>query len=159
MSPWSDRNRTWYLQLQMFDSDPVAPSYEAKCVLLSQQIDYSHVSDGQFCWPFAISPPDASFSSSHASSATNSSLGHLWSSAHRAGNNQRFRLTVTICRRQWLNRNIGFVIAQVFSCHERRAYFILSCQNEPEYILRLPSRPLDAVVARLVPTPPNRFST
>src|SRR5487761_1131865 len=95
----------------MFDSDPITPSYEAKRVLLSKHVDYSQISGGQFCWPFTISSPTASVSSSGESSVTDSSLGHLSSNARSDGRDRRFQLIVTIYRRGWLNRNLGLVIA------------------------------------------------
>ena len=92
----------------MFDADQIRPSYEARRVLQSQQVDYSHVTDGQFCWPFIISSPTAPTLSSSASSVTESSLGHPSLNGHA---NQHFQLIVTIYRRGRLNRNIGFVIS------------------------------------------------
>jgi hypothetical protein len=101
----------------MFDADQIKPSYEARRVLLSQQVDYSHVSGGQFCWPFTIASPTASTSSSSASSVTDSSVGHTSLNSPSAGSDLHFQLIVTIYRRGRLNRNVGFVTT--LSCHER----------------------------------------
>jgi len=101
----------------MFDADQIRPSYEARRVLLSQQVDYSHVSGGQFCWPFTIASPTPSTSSSSASSVTDSSLGHTSLNSHSARSDLHFQLIVTIYRRGRLNRNVGFVIT--ISYHER----------------------------------------
>jgi hypothetical protein len=101
----------------MFESDPITPSYEARRVLLSQQVDHSHVSGGRFNWPFAIASPTASASSSSGSSVTGSSLGHQSLNGHSIGSVLKFQIIVTIYRRGRLNRNIGFVITVSF--HER----------------------------------------
>lgn len=93
----------------MFDSDPIIPSFEAKRILLSHQVDKSHISGGDFRWPFAIAPPSDSISSSSSSSA--SSLGHQSSNGHSPVSDLNFQLIVTINRRGRLTRNIGYVIS------------------------------------------------
>lgn len=108
-------------QLQMFDADQIRPSYEAKRILLSQQVDYSHISGGQFCWPFTIASPTASTSSSSTSSV--SSLGNTSPNSYSTRSDIHFQLIVTIYRRGRLNRNIGFVIT--ISCHERPLTLVL----------------------------------
>ncbi|KAI9509804.1 hypothetical protein F5148DRAFT_693119 [Russula earlei] len=92
--------------LQMFESDPIRPSFETKRILLSQQVDQSHISGGIFRWPFAIAFPTASVSSS-SSSTTSSSLGHQSLHANGAGSDPKFQLVVTIYRHGRLTRNVG----------------------------------------------------
>ena len=101
----------------MFDLDPTVPSYEAKRKLLSHQVDNSHISNGQFCWPFSIPSPTTSASSSSASSRASSPLRHQSSDCHGTGGDQKFQLIVTIYRRGRLNSNVVFVV--VIPCHER----------------------------------------
>jgi hypothetical protein len=91
------------------------PSYEAKRLLLPQQVDGSHISGGKFYWPFAIAPPNPSLPPPSPCSTLDSSLGHQSSSSGGAGI-PTFQLIVTICRRGRLTRNVGFVISP--SCHE-----------------------------------------
>jgi hypothetical protein len=100
----------------MFDSDPIAPSYEARRNLLPH-VDHSNVSDGHFNWPFAIASPTASASSPSSSPVTGSSLGHQSLNGHSTGSVLKFQLIVTIYRRGRFNWNIGFVIT--ISFHER----------------------------------------
>jgi len=100
----------------MFDLDPKVPSYEAKRKMLSHQVDNSHISNDQFCWPFSIPSPTPA-SPSSASSLADSPLGHQSSNGHSTGSNQKFQLIVTIYRRGRLNPNVAFVIT--ISCHER----------------------------------------
>jgi hypothetical protein len=95
-------------QLQVFDSDPIIPSFEVKRILLSQQVDESLILDGYFCWPFAILPPADSIPSS--SSSADSSLGHQSSHSYGTDSDLKFQLLVTISRRGRLNKNIGFVV-------------------------------------------------
>lgn len=97
----------------MFDSDSIIPSYEARRILLPQQIqaDDSNVSGGQFCWPFAIaSPTPSALSSSGSSILPDSSTGRQSSRGHSVGNDPRYELNVTMYRRGRLTRNLGFVI-------------------------------------------------
>jgi hypothetical protein len=95
-------------QLQVFDSDPITPIFEVKRVLLSQRIDDSHISGGNYCWPFTIVPPTDPDSST--SSLAESSHGHQSSNSHSTGSNLRFQLIVTIHRRGRLTQNVGFVV-------------------------------------------------
>ena len=94
-------------QLQVFDRDPIIPSFEAKRILLSHQVDESHISGGKFCWPFAIAPPADSISP--LGSSADSSLGHQSSIGHGPVRDLKFQLIVTIYRRGRLTRNVGFV--------------------------------------------------
>jgi len=91
--------------LQVFDSDPIIPSFEARRILLSHQVDKSRISGGEFRWPFAIAPPSDSISSLGSSSG--SSLGHQSSNGHSPVSDLKFQLIVTINRRGRLTRNIG----------------------------------------------------
>ncbi|KAF8485988.1 hypothetical protein DFH94DRAFT_163201 [Russula ochroleuca] len=91
--------------LQVFDSDNIIPSFEVKRVLLSQQVDDSHTSNGYFCWPFALLPPADSIPSS--GSSADSSYGHQSSFSHGTDSDLKFQLIVTISRRGRLNRNVG----------------------------------------------------
>lgn len=95
-------------QLQVFDSDPIIPSFEVKRILLSQQVDESLISDGYLCWPFAISPPADTIPSS--GSSADSSIGLQSSHSHGTDSDLKFQLIVTISRRRRINRNIGFVV-------------------------------------------------
>ena len=91
----------------MFVSDPTIPSFESKCILLSHQVDSSHISGEVFCWPFAIASPLDWVSSSR--SLPNSTLGHQSSDGHSTLSDPSFQLIVTINRRGRLQRNIVFV--------------------------------------------------
>jgi hypothetical protein len=99
----------------VFDSDNIIPSFEVKRVLLSQQVDDSHTSNGYFCWPFALLPPADSIPSS--GSSADSSYGHQSSFSHGTDSDLKFQLIVTISRRGRLNRNVGFVVPIL--CHDR----------------------------------------
>src|SRR5882757_6186095 len=104
----------------MFDIDPIIPSLEARLILLSQQVDQSHVSNGVFRWPFVIAPPSAlvpsSSSSSRSSSGVEPSLGHQSTNGNSTGSNPRFQLVVTIYRQGRLAPKVGFVVS--ISCRE-----------------------------------------
>lgn len=93
---------------QLFESDPISPSYEIKRILSSQQVDGSSISGGQFIWPFAIPPPPVLSSSSSytaASSPVDSSLSHPSPRGHCV--KPRVQLIVTIHRRGRLTRDVG----------------------------------------------------
>jgi hypothetical protein len=90
------------------------PIFEVKRVLLSQRVDDSHISGGNFCWPFTIVPPTDSVSSSGSSAG--SSLGHQSSESHNTGSDLKFQLNVTISRRGRLSPNVGFVFPIL--CHD-----------------------------------------
>jgi hypothetical protein len=94
--------------LQVFDSDPIIPSGESKSVMLPQNVDSSHLSDGHYHWPFSIVPPTIVVSSPNSPSAE-SSLGPGHISSHGRGRDLKHQLVVTIYRRGRLNRNVGFV--------------------------------------------------
>ncbi|KAI9463272.1 hypothetical protein BJY52DRAFT_1184816 [Lactarius psammicola] len=55
---------------QLFESDIISPSYETKRILLPQQVDESCISEGQFNWPFVITPPPVLSSSSSSTAAS-----------------------------------------------------------------------------------------
>lgn len=100
--------RSMEVVFQLFESDPISPSYENKHILLPQQVDESCISGGRFSWPFVFTPPpvlSSSSSSTTASSRGDSSLGHLSPSGHRI--RPKVQLIVTIYRRGRLTRNIG----------------------------------------------------
>jgi hypothetical protein len=84
--------------------DPIIPRFEVQRALSSQQVDGSHISGGKFCWPFTITPPTESVSSS--SSSADSTPGH--------GGDVTFQLIVTICRRGRLTRNVGSVVSILY---------------------------------------------
>ncbi|KAH9972896.1 hypothetical protein BGW80DRAFT_349657 [Lactifluus volemus] len=90
----------------MFDSDPIIPSGESKSVMLPQNVDSSHLSDGHYHWPFSIVPPTIVVSSPNSPSAE-SSLGPGHISSHGRGRDLKHQLVVTIYRRGRLNRNVG----------------------------------------------------
>jgi hypothetical protein len=131
-------------QLQVFDSDPIIPSFEAKRVLLSHQVDESHISGGKVCWPLAIAPPADSISP--LSSSADSSLGHQSSIGHGRVNDLKFQLIVTIYRRGRLTRNVGFVVAVL--CHDSFSYVLLRVQGEARNLLRTASIFLTTVIPR-----------
>ena len=110
-----------YRQLQVFDSDPIIPSFEARRVLLSHQVNESHISGGRFCWPFVIAPP-ADFISPLGSSA-DSSLGHQSSIGNGPVHDLKFQLIVTIYRHGRLTRNLGFVVPALY--HD--SFFLTFC--------------------------------
>ncbi|KAF8271173.1 hypothetical protein EI94DRAFT_1827775 [Lactarius quietus] len=85
---------------QLFESDPIKPSYHITRTLSSQQVDESCISGGQFMWPFVIALP-------HVSSrpASSSTIRHLSPQGSPTG--LRGQLIVTIYRRGRLTRNIG----------------------------------------------------
>ena len=93
------------MQFQLFESDPINPSYETKRILLPHQVDESCISSGQFIWPFIITPPLVLSSSS--SGHSDLSLGHLLPRGHC--NVPKVQLIVTIHRRGRLTRNVGYV--------------------------------------------------
>ncbi|KAH9003151.1 hypothetical protein EDB86DRAFT_2895576 [Lactarius hatsudake] len=100
--------RSMEVVFQLFESDPISPSYENKHILLPQQVDESCISGGQFSWPFVFTPPpvlSSSSSSTAGSSRGDSSLGHLSPSGHRI--RPKVQLIVTIYRRGRLTPNIG----------------------------------------------------
>ncbi|KAH9960942.1 hypothetical protein BC827DRAFT_1267989 [Russula dissimulans] len=99
--------QSMHVVFQMFDSDPLTPSFETKRVLLSQHVDQTHVSSGIFRWPFAIAPPMTPVPSSASSSITESSHGHGTRSSPRC------QLVVTISRHGRLTPNVG--VRQVIS--------------------------------------------
>jgi hypothetical protein len=102
----------WYLQLQVFKSDPINPWFEVKRALLPQQADESQLPGGKICWPFTITPPTDSISSS--SSSAGSTTGYQSSNGHRGGE-LKFELIVTIYRRGPLTRNAGSVVSVLYS--------------------------------------------
>jgi hypothetical protein len=100
------------LQFQLFESDPIRPSYEITNTLSSQQVDESLPSGGQFTWPFAIALPPILSSSAGPSTArhrSDSSFGHPAPRSHSTG--LRGQLIVTIYRRGRLTRNVGYVLS------------------------------------------------
>jgi hypothetical protein len=135
----------------MFDSDTITPSYETKRVLLSQQVDSSHISGGIVHWPFTVALPTASASSLSTSSETDSSLGHQPSNIQDTGSDLKFQLIVTIYRRGRLNRNIGFAIT--ISCHERSLTLCFGFRLTQKISYVLPPDPL--VRPSTPPLPPD----
>ncbi|KAH9025329.1 hypothetical protein EDB84DRAFT_401820 [Lactarius hengduanensis] len=92
---------------QVFESDPVIPSYETKRIILPNQVDESCISGGQFSWPFVISPPpvlSSSPSSTAASGSSDSSLGQYLIRDHH--DKPKVQLIVTFCRHGRLTRNL-----------------------------------------------------
>ncbi|KAH9173756.1 hypothetical protein EDB89DRAFT_2068550 [Lactarius sanguifluus] len=92
---------------QVFESDPIIPSYETKRIILPNQVDESCISGGQFSWPFVISPPpilSSSSSSSAASGSSDSSLGQYLVRDHH--DKPKVQLIVTFCRHGRLTRNL-----------------------------------------------------
>lgn len=128
-------------QLQVFDSDLNIPSFEAKRILLSHQVDDSHISGGEFCWPFAIAPPADSISPLNPSA--DPSLGLRSSISRRSVvSNLRFQLFVTIYRHGRLARNVWFVVPILWP--DSFSYFLLRVQGEARNPLRGASRSLDS---------------
>jgi len=100
------------LQFQLFESDPITPSYETKRVLPSQQVDESCISGGQFIWPFVFSPPPVLSSSSGSTAASNpadSSDGQMLPRGYSI--KSKVQLIITIYRRGRLTRNVGYVLS------------------------------------------------
>ena len=98
----------------MFDSDCTIPSGETKRVLTPQNVDSSHFSGGQIRWPFSLAPPSAVISSPSSPSAE-SSFSH--GSSHRQRTDLKFQLIVTIYRRAFFTRNVGFVLSiLIYEC-------------------------------------------
>jgi hypothetical protein len=128
-------------QLQVFDSDPNIPSFEAKRILLSHQVDNSYISGGEFCWPFAIAPPADSISPLNP--PADPSLGIRSSISRRSVvSNLKFQLFVTIYRHGRLARNVWSVVAIL--CQDSFSYFLLRVQGEARNPLRSASRSLDS---------------
>src|SRR5712671_2954180 len=102
----------------MFDIDPIIPSFEARLILLSQQVDQSHVSNGVFRWPFVIAPPSALVPSSSSSpqSVVESSLRRQSTNGNSTRSNPRFLLVVTIHRQGRFAPKVRFVVS--ISCRE-----------------------------------------
>ncbi|KAI9439824.1 hypothetical protein H4582DRAFT_2075191 [Lactarius indigo] len=96
--------RSMEVVFQLFESDPIIPSYENKQTLLSQQVDESCISGGQFNWPFVFTPPPV-LSSTAVSGYGDSSPTHLSPRGHRS--RPKVQLVVTIYRRGRLTRNVG----------------------------------------------------
>lgn len=93
---------------QLFESDPIRPSYEITYTLSSRQVDESCTSGGQFTWPFAIALPSILSSPtgpSTMSRRSDSSYGHPAPRGRSTG--LRGQLIVTIYRRGRLTRNVG----------------------------------------------------
>ncbi|KAI9454405.1 hypothetical protein BJY52DRAFT_1417892 [Lactarius psammicola] len=61
--------RSMEVAFQLFETDPISPSYETKRTLLSQEVDESCISDGLFTWPFVITPPPVLSSTSSSTTA------------------------------------------------------------------------------------------
>ncbi|KAI9456877.1 hypothetical protein BJY52DRAFT_1379919 [Lactarius psammicola] len=100
--------RSMEVVFQLFESDPIIPSYETKRTLLSQQVHDSCISDGLFTWPFVITPPPVLSSSSSSTTApgrTDSSPTPL--SPRRYFVSPTVRLIVKIYRRGPFTRNLG----------------------------------------------------
>jgi hypothetical protein len=135
----------------MFDSDPITPSYETKCVLLSRQVDHSHVFGGICHWPFTVAFPTASVPSLSTSSETDSSLGHQPSNIQDTGSDLKFQLIVTIYRRGRLYQNIGFVIT--ISCNERSLTLCFGFRLKQKISYVLPPDP--SVRSSTLPLPPD----
>ena len=142
-------------QLQVFDSDPIIPSFEAKRILLSHQVEDSHISGGRFRWPFAIAPPADSISS-FGSSASSSSHGHQSSIGH----DLKFQLIVTIYRRGRLTRNVGFVVPTFYhenlsltSCFEFRVKQKIFYVPRPDPTLRSSPGQISVDLPHVTPTP------
>ena len=104
------------------------PSAETKCVLLPHQVDSSHLSGGEYRWPFSIPPPPVTASSASSSSAGHSSLGHRFLSSpsfrshsslgHRSYDRKsdpEFKLVVIMHRPGLFTRNIEFVLSILLS--------------------------------------------
>jgi len=98
----------------MFDYDPVIPSYEIKRIVQSRQVDDSHISGGQFCWPFAM-PPLITLNSFSGSSST---AGHRSSKDGVPGRNVEFKFIVTIYRRGRLRVAQTVEFVTFISCRE-----------------------------------------
>ncbi|KAH9064002.1 hypothetical protein EDB87DRAFT_90460 [Lactarius vividus] len=96
--------RSMEVVFQLFESDPITPSYENKQTLLSQQVDESCILDGQFCWPFVFTPPPV-LSSTATPGHTDFSPTHLSPRGHSI--RPKVQLIVTIYRRGRLTRNVG----------------------------------------------------
>ncbi|KAI0255036.1 hypothetical protein BJV78DRAFT_1151867 [Lactifluus subvellereus] len=92
------------VDLAVFDSHPIIPSGETKRVLLPQQVDVSHFSDGQYRWPFSIPPPAITTSSASSSSVGQSSLGHR---SNDRNSDPEFKLVVTMHRPGLFTRNVA----------------------------------------------------
>ena len=109
----------------MFISNPRNSTYKTKLVLLSEQIEPSHISNNDFCWHFAIGPPPA-IGSPHSpltgSGQANSPVGRPSLRSHDS--NPKFQLQITIHRRGFLTRKIRSVF---FTRRGRRLTLI---QNE-----------------------------
>jgi hypothetical protein len=119
----------------VFDSDPIIPSFEARRILLSHQVDDSHISGGKFCWPFAIAPPADSISP--LGSSADSSLGHQSSIGHGPVHDPKFQLIVTIYRRGRLTRNVGFVVPILYhDSFSLTFYFELRVKQKIFYVPR-----------------------
>ena len=146
-------------QLQVFDSDPIIPSFEAKRILLSHQVEDSHISGGRFRWPFAIAPPADSISS-FGSSASSSSHGHQSSIGHGPVHDLKFQLIVTIYRRGRLTRNVGFVVPTFYhenlsltSCFEFRVKQKIFYVPRPDPTLRSSPGQISVDLPHVTPTP------
>ena len=123
----------------MFDLDPIIPRFEVKRALSSQQVDESHISGGNFCWPFTITPPTESVSSS--SSSADSTPGHQSSNDHSAGGDVTFQLIVTICRRGRLTRNVGSVISILYHGGSLTVCFVFRVKQQIFYVPHPDSSP------------------
>ncbi|KAH9037011.1 hypothetical protein EDB84DRAFT_1577663 [Lactarius hengduanensis] len=93
--------------LRVFISDPTNPTYKTKLVLLSEQIDSSHISNKEFCWRFAIGPPSPTYSPPSPLTApeqANPSVGRPSLRSHDS--NLKSQLQITIHRRGCLTRKL-----------------------------------------------------
>ena len=94
-------------------SDPTNPTYTTKLALSSEQMeDGSHIANNDFCWHFAIGPPQAPGIGSPpnpltASEQANSRVGRP--SLQSPDSNLKFQLQITIHRRGFLTRKIRSV--------------------------------------------------
>ncbi|KAH9998863.1 hypothetical protein BJV74DRAFT_883111 [Russula compacta] len=96
--------RNMDVMLQMFNSSPIVPSYETKCVLSSQQVvEQSHISGGRLCWSFVFAFPTVTVPSSSSSAAGSSHSSNV----HSTSGDPKFQLVVTFYRRGRLTRNVG----------------------------------------------------
>ncbi|KAH9020215.1 hypothetical protein EDB85DRAFT_2153196 [Lactarius pseudohatsudake] len=96
--------------LRVFISDPTNPTYKTKLVLLSEQIDSSHISNKEFCWRFAIGPPSPTYSPPSPLTApeqANPSVGRPSLRSHDS--NLKSQLQITIHRRGCLTRKLRSV--------------------------------------------------
>ncbi|KAI0258408.1 hypothetical protein BC834DRAFT_975189 [Gloeopeniophorella convolvens] len=114
-----ERIQTVEVVLQMYESDPIRPSYETKRSLTPETIDPASyaISNGQVRWPFVMIVPIAAPVLSSGASALSVRAGSSNGHSHGHGSEPKIQLSVTIFRHGRLNQNVGAGPVQIRYSH------------------------------------------